>query len=478
MKSQWHCGKLALILLSGFIVAGSQSKKTDPINIADYVPLTHERTWTYQWTVRYGDGRQETKSRTKSFEGPEFLPTGYAYRFVSDLGDYALLSVENQTLRLHGAVELNRAIRFNFDPPIVLYSPEMKFGKSYSVTQPMEEGTGERVWTTVVDGFEDVPTPMGQFRQCLKIRLEMNGPDVRTKSVNYYAAGIGVVAYRYEVWVSGKERPELAIEAGLKLAELGGHTVTNVSQLEALKISVTGNAPRRDDPGARKMFRQAYERLYLWPAKFPGFQADFTFIETQDLKPKTQDQNPPAASRHPPSQDGGIRGTITVLPDFKMNVSCENKPAGVQVQTEMSQFIAHLKDRPFDGEFGAAILSFGDRDPAQGTQINVSAEHTMGTSYRVRNGTISQIGQSYGRVRFVVNHTEYVKTDDGRLIPASYRITYHSNETDQMVGQADFQDECAKVENLWLPKKRVKTETVKGQTTTSVVEFSNHRILK
>jgi len=303
------CGYRVLCLLGGGPVARAQRSSAEPINITEYVPLDHGRTWTYQWTLRYGDGRKETTSRTKSFEGPEFLPTGYAHKFVSDLGDYALLSVDNRALRLHGSVEPHRAIRFTFDPPVVLYSPEMEFGRPYTITQPADDG-GTRTCTTVVDGFEDVSTPMGQFHRCLKIRLEINSSDVRTKAVYYYARGLGLVAYQYEAWVKNKERPEVAIDAGLKLAQLVGQTISNASQLETLEAKVAAGSPRLDDPEARKMFRQAYGRLYYWPAKFPGFQAEFALRQgldepdSQDPRPKTQDPRPMESvetDRHPPS---------------------------------------------------------------------------------------------------------------------------------------------------------------------------------
>jgi hypothetical protein len=452
------------------ITSNQEQITNNKINITKYVPMDHGRTWTYQWTVRYADGRKETTSRTKSFEGPEFLPTGYAYRFVSDLGDYVLLSVDNQALRMHGSVEPHRAIRFTFDPPVVLYSPEMEVGRPYTHTQQNEEGATQ-TWTTVVDWVEDVNTPMGKFSRCLRIRVEMNSSNAKTKAAYSYAQGLGLIAYQYEAWGRNKDRSEVAIDASLKLAQLAGRTVTSASELESLKTKVASGSAGVDDPEARKMFRQAYERLYTWPAKFPGFQADFIL----DHGPRTTDHEPSSIVHRPSSIVH--QGTITVTPDLKMKVNSEDKPAGLEVETQMSQFIAHLKDKPFDSEFGAAILTFGDRDPVEGTRIEVSAPNTMGTSYRIKDGQLFKIGHSYGRVRFVVNHTDFVKTDDGRLIAASFRITYYSNETNQVVDEVDFQDEYTKVQGLWLPKKRVRTETAKGQTSTLVVEFTNHRIL-
>jgi len=443
-----------------------------PIDIAAYVPLDSGRTWTYEWTIRYENGRTETTSRTKSFEGPEFLATGYAYRFMSDLGDYVLLSVDNGQLRLHGSVETHRQIRFTFDPPIVLYSPEMEFGRPTVITQPGDDTGDTRTWTTVVDRLEAVTTPMGQFHNCIKIRLAMDSPAVKTKAAYFYARGLGMVAYQYEAWVKNKDRAEVTIDAGLKLAQVSGQTITSAAQLESLKSL---NTTRMDDPAARKLFQQTYQGLYFWPAKFPGFQADFT------QSPGAPGQSLVEKPR-PATSEGAThatrQGVITVSPDLRMKVSGGDKQSQVQVETEMSQFITHLKDKPFDREFKDAVITFAERDPVQGTKIHVAAGSAMGTSYGIKDGEIHQIGHSYGRVRFLVNHTEFMKTDSGRLIPRRFSIMYYSNETNQLIAQVDFQDEYVKVENLWLPRRRIKTETTKQGTTTLVVEFTDHQILK
>ncbi len=460
------------IILSIFMVVTSsvtadrppttQTKKAEPVDIAAYIPLDNGRTWTYQWIVQFKGGRKETTSRTKSFEGPEFLATGYAYKFMSDLGDYVLLSVDDGKLRMHGTVEPHRNIRFVFDPPVVLYSPVMEFGQRYTITQPNEDGNGQREWTTIVNGFEDVETPMGQFKRCLKVHLEMKSTEARTKSVYYYAQGLGLVAYRYQAWSGMEEQSDVAIDARLKLGQLAGRSFTRAAELEEMAASMRAASPRVDEPDARKEFKHSYEQLYFWPAAFPGFQADFTLRRGLDTPGST-----PAA-----------HGVITVTSDLKIKVSGVDKRTAQQIETEMSQFITHLKNRPFVDQYKDAVITFGDKNPEQGVEIEVSAENTMGTSYRIKEGQIHQIGHSYGRVRFLVNHTNFMKTDDGRLIPSSFRIRYYSNETNQLIDQIDFQDDYLKVGDIWLPAKRVKTETVKDQTSTLEVEFAGHQLLK
>lgn len=460
---------ITVVLVVGFLVGGAtpvgyaQSKGQDPVDIAAYVPLDGGRTWTYQWTVQYRDGRKETSSHTKSFEGPEFLSTGYAYRFMSDLGDYVLLSVENQQLRMHGSVEPSRNIRFAFDPPVVLYSQGMEFNRPYAITQEAEDGSGPRTWTTVIEGIETADTPMGKFGVCLKIRLEMTSAIARTKTVYYYARGIGLVAYQYEAWTGKNNRAEIAIDAGLKLAQVSGRTITSVSQLEILntKVWAAANRPDQGDPDARRAFRQAYEKLYFWPAKFPGFLAEFTVKQGSD----------------PTAMSMVSQGTVAVTSDLKMKVTGSIKAASVQVESEVSQLITHLKEKPFDSQYKDATFAAGDTDASKGARIDLYEDHSMGTSYRIKEGEISQISHSYGRVRFLVNHANYMRTEEGLLIPTSFSIMYYSNETDQIIDQVDYRDEYTRVDGLWLPKRRFRVETTKGTVSAMEIEFKNHQAL-
>jgi hypothetical protein len=164
--------------------------------------------------------------------------------------------------------------------------------------------------------------------------------------------------------------------------------------------------------------------------------------------------------------------------DLKVKVTTTDKKSAQLVEAEVSQFITHLKDRPFESQYKDAIITISDRDPEKGFKVDISSANTMGTSYRIKNGEIHQIGHSYGRVRFVVNHTTYSKTAEGRLIPTSFSILYYSNETDQLISQIDYKDTYTPVENVWLPVRRTKTETAKNVTSTLELEFTNQRLLK
>jgi hypothetical protein len=169
---------------------------------------------------------------------------------------------------------------------------------------------------------------------------------------------------------------------------------------------------------------------------------------------------------------------VVVTADYKVKVQSADKLATQTVENEIVQFITHLKNRPFALEFTDSTFSFGDRDPNLGTRIDVAGGSSRARSFRAKDGEITQIGHSFGRIRFLVNHTGYMKVNERTSIPTSFNITYYSNETDQVIDRLEFKDEYVQVGNLWLPRRRVKTETVKDTTTTMEIELTNHRVQK
>lgn len=448
------------VLIHCVVSVGAVQSTESPakVDIASYFPIELGRTWTYTWQVQFADGRKEMVIRTRSFEGPELLPTGYAYKFISDLGDYTYWSVQNKQLLLHGVVEPHRNIRLMLSPPVALYSPDQVIGRPLSTARPADDGTGTQTWTVTVDGFEDVATPMGVFKNCLKVRLEMTSPTARTKAVYAYAKQMGLVAYSYQAWVGNRQQPELTIQSALKLAEVAGRSVSSVDQWEKALTEPTATASPIDDPEARKVFQQAYERFYRWPTSFTGFQADF-MVKLRE-------------------GDHGTTGSVIVTPDYKVKVQCADKQAAQMVEQEMVQVVTHLKPRPFASEFQNATFSFGDRDPNAGTRVDVTGGASRARSFRTKDGEITQIAHSFGRIRFLANHTSYLKTHERSLIPAAFSITYYSNETDQVISYIEFKDEYAQVGNLWLPRRRVKTETLKDKTTHLEIELTNHKVHK
>jgi len=431
----------------------------EEIDIASYFPIRQGDVWTYTWSYRIGSGPIRTVKRTRTFEGRELVNVGFAHKLVSQDGDYLLISLDDQSLRLHGVAEHERGIRYLFDPPVVILSRQMNVGQPIVLTQREEGGLHTRTFTTVFEGLASVETPMGRFPDCLKVKWEMDGSVAREKTTYYFAKGVGIVAYQVDVRNKKTDHDEVSVDARLSLAQLGGRMITRVEDLKLLDVSALTVAAAADNPKARALFRQASESRYVWDKKFPGFEADFTLHRPGELP---------------------LSGTIRVDRQLSATVTCSDATARALVHAEVSQFLTHRRMLPFDEVYGPgkAVFSLGEEDPLKGVEVIVNDEEAMGTRYRIRGREIVEISRSYGRVRFVTNHVKNLITDEGRFIAVEYEITYYSNETGEIVGQTSFTERYEKVGAYWLPTGRTKRERAKDKTLTLELSLTNLRYLK
>lgn len=444
-----------LLLLT--LSALAQSAKVAPASTLDlntYFPIRQGDAWTYDWQLRAGQAPPQTLKRTRAFEGREFVNTGNVDKLASENGDYALFSLDERGLLLHGAAEYGRDVRFIFDPPVTVLTPQMQIGQPLVNTQFAEDGKTPRRFTSLLEGKTPVETPLGKFDDCLKISWAMDDDTTYQKTTYYLAKGVGIVAYAIEVKTKNDGNYELNVDARLRLAQLQGKTFAKLADLELFTNSKAASA---ENAKARALFRKAHEAAYVWDKKFPGFEAAFTLKRTG-------------------APD--VTGTLRVTKAAQVEVQCADAKAKAQVHAELSQFVTYRQSKNFDEQYGAdkAKIGLGETS-GDTTEIIVSTEESAGSSFLLREREIVRVTRSYGRVRFV-NQVKNFKTEDGRFIANAAELTYYSNESGAVAGQTRYQDHYEKVGGYWLPLGRVKSETAKDKTESLELSLSNVRYLK
>jgi hypothetical protein len=435
------------------LLATAQNSQNN-VDCAAYFPIRQGDVWTYDWQSRQGSAAPQTVKRTRAFEGREFVNTGSADKLASENGDYALFSLNEQGLWLHGAAEYERDARYLFDPPIAILTREMQPGQPLVVTQLEEDGKTLRTFTSLFEGVVPIETPLGKFTDCLKVTWEMDAAAARQRTTYFLAKGVGIVAYQIEVKAKHAQGFALSVDARLRLAQLQGRTYTRLEDLQIFGGSALALA---ESGKARTLFRKAHEALYVWDKKFPGFEAAF----------RLQRPGLPDAS-----------GTLRVNRQLQVEVHCADAKARAQVHAELSQFVTYRQSKNFEDVFGEGKARIGHGAlTAEITEITISDEESAGASYWLREREIVRVTRSYGRVRFV-NQIKNFKTEDGRYIANEADLTYYSNETGAVAGQIQYQDRYAKNGSYWLPLARQKSETVKGKTETLELLLSDIRYLK
>ncbi len=425
-------------------IAGAQAP--GGLEVGAWFPIRQGDTWTYDWTYRIGPERQataQTVKRTRAFEGREFVNTGMTDKLASENGDYALFSLNESGLYLHGAAEMQRDARFVFDPPIPILTREMKPGEWLRTEQLAEDGRTVRRFAARYETAAAMSTPMGRFEDCLKVTWTMDDDAQHHATTYYLARGIGIVAYGLEIRVTKPHNFEMTVDARLSLAQLQGRTFRQAADIP---LFLAGKKIAPENGRARAMFRKAHESQYGWDKKFPGFAAAFSYARDGETP---------------------VEGRLAVSRDLQIEVQCADPTVRAAVHAELSQLVSYRQQKPFLELYGPdkAQIGFGEINDLT-SEIIVSDETGTGASFLLNDREIIRVSRSYGRVRFV-NQVRSQKTDDGRFIANQAELSYYSNETGAAVGQTIYQDRYEKVGAWWLPIERRKTETARGKSQSS-----------
>lgn len=432
------------LLLSG---AAAGARESPPVAATDrYFPFRLGDSWTYEWKEQGRSGARPVL-RTRTIEEIEFVGGGPAFKLTSDDGSYHVYSLREGALSLHSSSEQGRV--FYYDPAVPVFAPDLERGRP-RVT--VHADTGRRFKTTLLDP-EDVATPLGTFRGCLKVRLEMESPDHRMESLQYFAPGVGLVGYRYELVDHNPRIPEVHIEARLRLARLSGIPVASRADLDKLARAETLSLGAPDDSSARALLRRASERRYTWDDKFPGFAGDFEYRE----EGKT-----------------AVTGGFMVDRSLFVTVKAPTEAAREAVRSQISSFVNHRRPGRFDTEYSGARFKKGATTPEGDVEILAEGD-TMGSSYLVRQDEIVRVARSAGRLRFVVDNRSRIRTEDGRYISVAYDLTYYSNEDQSQVSVETTLDSYARVGGYWLPTRRTVTRTEHGKVSSLELRMSNLR---
>jgi hypothetical protein len=447
--------RFLFIILACLVPVAAPAQTPD---LAAYFPIRQGDAWTYDWQLRQGKAPPQTFKRTRAFEGREFVNTGNVDKLASENGDYALFSLDERGLLLHGAAEYGRDVRFIFDPPVTVLTSQMQIGQPLVNTQMAEDGKTPRKFTSLLEGKAALETPLGKFEDCLKVSWAMDDDTAYQKTTYYLAKGVGIVAYAVEVKAKKDGNFELNVDARLRLVQLQGKTF---AKLADLALFTNSKAASVENAKARALFRKAHEATYVWDKKFPGFEATFTLKR---------------------AGVPDITGTVRVTKAAQVEVQCADDKAKAQVHAEMSQFVTYRQSRNFDELYGTekAKIGLGESNGTANSpevEIIISDAESAGASFLLRDREIVRVTRSYGRVRFV-NQIKNFKTDDGRFIANEAELTYYSNESGAVAGQTHYQDRYEKVGGYWLPLSRQKSEAAKDKTDLLELTLSNVRYLK
>ncbi len=214
----------------------------------------------------------------------------------------------------------------------------------------------------------------------------------------------------------------------------------------------------QDDPEAKLLLKQAFEKTSRWGKDFPGFSATLTCNDNGTI----------------------YKGEVRIKSRKEMSISMElpddKESLKKWIENEVGMITAHRAWRTFEDADGKYPVTFGETDEHPlGRQILIHGDG-MGSSYRIKEDRIRQISRDMKRMRFTINIEDSMTTEDGKSLTTQYVVFYFSGDG-KLTNTDSFTDLPQRFEGNYLPGYRRVISTEEGSATVRVLEFKNHKLL-
>ncbi|WP_293122819.1 DUF3386 domain-containing protein [Microcoleus sp. bin38.metabat.b11b12b14.051] len=206
---------------------------------------------------------------------------------------------------------------------------------------------------------------------------------------------------------------------------------------------------------ARDLFRAAYEHRYTWDANFPGYSADIELKQGDEV----------------------YTGHVSIKPDMTVEVSgIADEEVKQSVYTQMRDIVTHRKRSSFEQSHGKNTFTLGEKDSTEAVDILVQGD-SMGSNYKIRGLSISQVSRVMGRMAFVIDTHKSLETPEGSLA-SHYDAVFRNPQTNEIVRELEFEDTFDKIGDYYVMTNQVVRSKEKGQLTTTEFNYSNVKLLE
>ncbi|MFW6358979.1 MAG: DUF3386 domain-containing protein [Chroococcales cyanobacterium] len=206
---------------------------------------------------------------------------------------------------------------------------------------------------------------------------------------------------------------------------------------------------------AQALFQAAYENRYTWDDSFPGYTADLTLTQGDEV----------------------YSGKVRVDNNLNVEVTgIEDEKVAESVYNQMRDIITHRKRSSFDKAHGKNQFDLGNEDATGAIEILVTGD-AMGSNYKVRGQEICQVSRVMGPMAFTINTEESLDTGEG-YISVKYNAIFRDAKSGDLRGKRDFEESYEKVGNYYIPSRQVIHAIDKNnETITTEFKFDNIMLL-
>lgn len=206
---------------------------------------------------------------------------------------------------------------------------------------------------------------------------------------------------------------------------------------------------------ARTLFRAAYENRYTWDHNFPGYTADVTLQEGDQV----------------------YQGKVQVNANLSGDVlEVEDDQAKQAILGQIREFALHRIRRTFDETHGKNTFTLGETDETGAVEVLVGGK-SEGDRYKVRNNEVCLVHRHIHSIVVTINTFSSHQTGEGYL-SHRYDSVYHDPKTGEQKGASQFEDNYEKIGNYYILTQRIIQSETDGQKTASEFSFSNVKLLQ
>jgi hypothetical protein len=201
--------------------------------------------------------------------------------------------------------------------------------------------------------------------------------------------------------------------------------------LATLALASVARSGDGDDPRARKLMEEAFNRRYRWAEDFKGFAADFS------------------CRREGRTVRGTVRADVT-KPHGGVEVMCEDDGVKKLVQSTIASTVMHSRASRFDAAFGDCTFAIEGEGSRGGTKIKVSG-HGFFKDFTVKDGHIIENHGGHGAISSEVTVRQVVwMADSSKTLPREYAFRIKTGEREEAGTTAENWRE---VDGVWLPSE-------------------------
>ncbi len=226
--------------------------------------------------------------------------------------------------------------------------------------------------------------------------------------------------------------------------------------LATLALASAARAADGDEPRARKLMEDAFNRRYRWAETFKGFSADFSCRR----------------------EDRTVRGTVradVTKPHGGVEVTCDDEGVKKLVQSTIASTVTHSRASRFDTTFdGCTFAIEGEGEGSRGgMKIKVSG-HGFFKDFTVKDGHIIENHGGHGEMSSEVSVRQVVwMAESGKTLPREYAFRIKTGEHEQTGTTVETWRE---VDGVWLPSGYRMTRTEGSTPVESMLRLENIKV--